>query len=137
MQTVWGTDRKEVTKVENVPAPFVPFVSTGRERIIDGGGVTELKVFAEREFGQLRMNIASRFRHTAPEKQTDPVETVVTDEMDLLGFSINPSYRIDDQAEIVGSAAYTTLLNQNILYEGETIKRGEISSLTVGGRFSF
>ena len=139
LQTIWGTQRKkriEFVGKESMPAPVQAGLPP-ENYVEEGGGATELKVFAERSYGKATLNVSSKYRHTAPKREVEPVSRLVQDELDMLSLELYPSYKLDDSTTLVGGLSYTRLLNQNVMYEGQKVETGEIYNLSVGGRFSF
>ena len=140
LQTIWGTKREKKTVIEgreSLPGPVKAQVPSEVKSTEEGGGATELKVFAERSFDRLTMNVATKFRHLSPKRETEPVSNLVQDELDMLSLEVSPSYRLNSQTDIVGGVGYTKLLNQNVVYQGSKVETGEIISLSIGGRFTF
>ena len=140
LQTIWGTKRKKKVVIEgreNLPGPVQGMVPSETNAVEEGGGATELKVFAERSYGKATLNVATKFRHTAPKREIEPQSRLVQDELDMLSLELYPSYKVDDSTTVVGGVSYTRLLNQNVIYEGEKVETGEIYNLSLGGRFTF
>ena len=141
LQTIWGAERKKKIEInrDKLPGPVksIPQVQD-RESTEEGGGATELKVFAERNFGNATLNVSSKFRHTSPEKETSSAGTqTVQDELDMLSLEIAPRYRVNSSFDLVGGLGYTKLLNQNIIYQGEIVETGELYWMNLGGRVTF